>query len=372
MKHLLLGVVVASSLAGSAHAQTKLRVDVSDYGAVGDGSTDDTSAIQSAVDTHGAATVYLPPGTYLLDGTVTIYGGQELVGDSATLLTKRTDGTSSAQRVMISADGPASDITVRGLRFEDAGSGFNTPIFLNGTNGAFERVTVDGCEFVNFSGYAIRHAGTEQNLGRDFAYTDNTHRDCRYTCANISHWRGVVVSGNRFYNGGIADGQWNIYSSSNVSDAVYNGNVFVGGRGGLKISSSTTSHRKIVVSNNTFSDVDNNAMVIGAVQGGLVIAGNVIEAITAVAGHVKFQGGVEGLVMTGNVVDFRGTTGTAFFWLELPEHAIVDGNMVYDGADPEDQGSLGHKFCYRTLDPDHPRFMFGDNAAFDCVEYLGF
>lgn len=57
--------------------QSKLRdiVSVKDFGAVGDGIANDTPAIQAAVDflTPGGGTVFIPPGTYLVDTIVFPY-----------------------------------------------------------------------------------------------------------------------------------------------------------------------------------------------------------------------------------------------------------------------------------------------------------
>ncbi|MCB1556559.1 MAG: hypothetical protein KDJ15_04510 [Alphaproteobacteria bacterium] len=51
---------------------------VKDFGAVGDGLTDDTLAIQQALAAHAA--VFVPAGTYLITGTMTLGGGQSLFG----------------------------------------------------------------------------------------------------------------------------------------------------------------------------------------------------------------------------------------------------------------------------------------------------
>ena len=74
------GVAGASLLAaGGANAQTpppderyvwrnRMPLNVKDYGAVGDGSEDDTVAIQQALDDEVGGAVYLPPGDYSITG----------------------------------------------------------------------------------------------------------------------------------------------------------------------------------------------------------------------------------------------------------------------------------------------------------------
>src|SRR5699024_2117916 len=60
-------------------------VSVRDFGAVGDGVTDDTAAIQAALDS-GAPVVYAPPGVYAISDPVVVEEGTHFRGDGATLL----------------------------------------------------------------------------------------------------------------------------------------------------------------------------------------------------------------------------------------------------------------------------------------------
>lgn len=116
------GAVIAAG-AGSAAAATTTPPDwynVKDYGAVGDGTTVDTTAIQDAIDAAGAAgggVVYFPAGVYavepvgsataclVLNNGTTGYSGVRLVGDSA--------GASHIKKLtavtMIVMGGPATD-----------------------------------------------------------------------------------------------------------------------------------------------------------------------------------------------------------------------------------------------------------------------
>lgn len=51
-------------------------VSVTDYGAVGDGTTDDTTAVQDAIDS-GYASIFFPEGEYLLTANITVTGDKD-------------------------------------------------------------------------------------------------------------------------------------------------------------------------------------------------------------------------------------------------------------------------------------------------------
>lgn len=57
------------------------QISVKDFGAAGDGVTDDTHAIQSALEEH--ARVYVPPGLYVISAPIVIALGQSLYGAGA-------------------------------------------------------------------------------------------------------------------------------------------------------------------------------------------------------------------------------------------------------------------------------------------------
>jgi hypothetical protein len=90
-------------------------VSAKDYGAAGDGLTDDTTALQAAL-THARA-VYLPPGTYKISNTLTVGFGQTLCGAGQASIIK---GTSNAFDLIHVPDGYAA---VRDLRLEKGAAG---------------------------------------------------------------------------------------------------------------------------------------------------------------------------------------------------------------------------------------------------------
>src|SRR6202044_1706561 len=78
---------VMANYASRQPARTNLYI-ATNYGATGNGTTDDTVAIQNALTaagTNGGGIVYLPPGTYHLTNTLDVPGGVELRGTAPLL-----------------------------------------------------------------------------------------------------------------------------------------------------------------------------------------------------------------------------------------------------------------------------------------------
>lgn len=70
------GTLKAGGSLATKMAKNELVLNVKDYGATGDGSTNDTAAIQATISAAGAsgAIIFFPPGTYMTTG-ITINGG---------------------------------------------------------------------------------------------------------------------------------------------------------------------------------------------------------------------------------------------------------------------------------------------------------
>jgi hypothetical protein len=81
---------------GDKLAQT---VSVTDFGAVGDGVTDDSSAIQAAIDSldlQNGGLLYLPQGTYVIDAPLILPNGVSLIGSGVdSTILKKTTATAS-------------------------------------------------------------------------------------------------------------------------------------------------------------------------------------------------------------------------------------------------------------------------------------
>ena len=100
---------------------------VKDFGAIGDGISDDTGAIQAALAAHRA--VFLPAGTYRTSGTITLGYGQSLSGvGEASVIQARPQGFDPADWVGYPSQFNAIELvdgyaTVRDLRIVGGASG---------------------------------------------------------------------------------------------------------------------------------------------------------------------------------------------------------------------------------------------------------
>jgi len=106
----------AGSGAVTRSVQTKLRetVSVKDFGAVGDGVTDDTLAIQAAIDaTPAYGTTFFPAGTYIIINTLNLKNNLTIDGQGATI---RAKAAVNFEYMMLAAS--KTNVTVKNIRFD--------------------------------------------------------------------------------------------------------------------------------------------------------------------------------------------------------------------------------------------------------------
>ncbi|PPE73209.1 hypothetical protein C3942_15445 [Solimonas fluminis] len=163
------------------------RVSVKDFGATGDGVTDDTAAIQAAVNfaagVVGGGTVFLPCGTYKISASIVVPPGVNLKGEQRNMYTDfgypmLGDGVAlevataglGANFIMVKLQG-AHNSSVEGISFRtDDFTNTNTVTAISDPDEASGLITVQGNTFERVKNGIVSRGGVctiWNNFGRD-------------------------------------------------------------------------------------------------------------------------------------------------------------------------------------------------------------
>lgn len=227
-------------------------------GAKGDGVTDDTLAIQSALDTAGAGSVvYFPVGTYKITSALTVTtAGLTIMGAGVKSILEQATSNTSALSVS------ASDVTVRNIKLVGpqfaasqtderaiTASGASSSSYISG-------LRVENCELTTWGRF-----GVFMEFVEDFFITNTHIEDIYYGAVFGQSVRRGIISNNRIENipasgsvesYGIALLRQDITSLSThprSSDVVVDGNVIKSIKG--KAALEARGGERIVFSSNT-------------------------------------------------------------------------------------------------------------------------
>jgi hypothetical protein len=271
--------------------QNKLAqtVSVKDFGAVGDGVTDDTVAINDALQVGGI--VYIPGGAYLISAPIRIPNFTYLVGEERFTTTIRLKSTSNCNLIEpedlvnggtgcglfnLTFDGNENNNTKGGLLL----SGVNFPTAERGPSWIVENVGVSYCREVDFaSGFkpAVYSGGNQWSVFRNIDIVNNNFAqaalwvgsaDCQFDGLYIGtngRSRGsasyglYVTAGGNFFNSCYFGGTQNdaqVWFSNAGANTLNNCIIDNAGGDGLWLGAGSTQNKIIggQIGNSSYSD----------------------------------------------------------------------------------------------------------------------
>lgn len=305
----------------ATYLQNRHVISVRDFGAVGDGVTDDSAAIQDAINNFD--NVYFPSGTYKVTSLITIATATTLFSDNRSAATIKfvSPDTSNKQMFNITAD----DVTFRDVAvFYNGLASESAQIFdVRGDN-----LTFDTCDI--YSDTSVAKSNTVQGFqlgSSDFNYL--TLRNSKFHDMNRVFLRSNA-------------------STNNVTNIVVDGcEIYNLNTAGVNLNFPNGSINYVRIVNNHFHDFLQGAEQIfsgGASLKNAIFSGNTYDGTGRECIHLEEEG--ENITITGNVFNITDLSGTE----ELRGVFLTDNNISGTYAQPTNVSITGNVFKNRDVD----------------------
>ena len=358
----------------AARLANQAVINVKDYGATGDGVTDDTAAIQAAVDAAaGSASVLFPAGVYKLTSTVEVPATSHLVGQPGAEIKYTTTGPDSPQSAftITGSDVTIEDLTITGPRTSAATLHNEWGIDAQGASTAarLERIvlrrltmsmwgracirlrwvtgfTVSGCHlydagFQGFVGMSVSQGVVADNHVHDIlcGFDDNGYGITFYSydLAPADETTDPVCSDIEVRNNTVERvSQWEGIDFHGGHNIKVVGNTVLGCRNGIDISGDVRGMTDLLVANNfidSMTDTSEDGTVAYGITcwgtedvpvSGAVISNNVIRRHT---GGITLNR-TSGIVVSANTLDTCSVVGM-ILW-DDNAHFVIAGNSFID------------------------------------------
>jgi parallel beta-helix repeat protein len=353
----------------------RTAVSVRDFGATGNGSTNDTTAISKAITAAGVGGhVTIPKGTYIV---ATASAFQPVFALSSAGLTIQAEPGAVVKLAATSAAGSymfgvqADDITIRGLGLN--GNGIASAIGVNVRVTSSARAAISGCTFKNFDGGSGSTCVQLSNNPTDTRITGNAFYDFVYgvlTSSN-SNLSGLVIANNTFDGNNTNGDAIEINTPSGAATRVtITGNLVKnmassGSSNGIGIALAHVTES--VIANNIVRSCGLDGIHVEDASENVTVSANVVtdcgrSGIAVNSSNTQATRYTRGVVVTGNTVarclTTSGTGGIAVEGNLSHYQCAVIANRVTDC------GRVGGAFCFGI---DLQFGATGDRVAYNMV-----
>jgi hypothetical protein len=297
--------------------QSKIFINVKDYGAVGDSTTDNTTAIRNAILAGAGGTIYFPKGNYIISDTLNIPKSCKILGNGGLAPYTGTGGTNPVGSYQ---------------------GGNSVIIQTNGAKSAFV-VSADG---TSFDGVTIKHSGATATAGAGILiYKGNSTRINNVFAGGF--YRNIQA--NSLTESAITNSQFadavdhSLYISGVINDEGDNnitGNWFNGSSNGTSVDIYADHPGGLRINNNKFHvSVGTSNGVGGCIDimneantSDLIIENNSIEAYNTFAIRFKEDSATRtfnNILIQGN--QFRRVQGAGLNIHDIDIEALIPGKV---------------------------------------------
>ena len=177
----------------NVEAKLAQTISIKDFGAVGDGVTNDTAAIQTALNIAGRKTVYFPPGTYLINSLEVSVQFTTIQADTATLLLNPTGAYTHALKLT------TNFLTITGALIFDGGlrSNYDSTLWIKGGYSRYDNITFRECKLA----IRIGETGVNQTSLSEMFFSKCVTNGCRnavemYGLFSVANFTDCILVGN--------------------------------------------------------------------------------------------------------------------------------------------------------------------------------
>jgi hypothetical protein len=325
------------SVATNVEAKLAQYVSVIDFGAVGDGVTDDTAAINAALD--ASTNVYLPPGTYLHTSDILVKTETTFYGAGWQSVLKHTTGNMTLGAVVVKGivNTNVQNVIVRNMKIEGSSSASGA---YDGTDKGIyikyaEHITVDGVWVEKAGGEAVYAEASGGGETEYITFQNNYVSDSAFNAYNTN---GLILYGMIINNFAYDIGNFGFEGSG--SDLIISGNIFnkFDGSAGISVggwNSDNAYQRRTIISNNKImngTNVSGSGIYMSDGALGVICESNYIYNCAGRGIYARYTGGLghnnysSKIIIQDNILEDN--AGDAQILAESRDTLITD-NLVF-------------------------------------------